>query len=293
MTRIRKAVFPVAGLGTRFLPATKSVTKEMLPLIDRPLIQYAVDEARAAGIDEFIFVTSTGQSVLEAYFGRNSGLERKLKDGGKTNLLNRLRRSNLDDETYNFIQQDSPRGLGHAVSLTRDFVGDEPFAVILPDDVIHAQRPVLAQMVQNFQGSHMIATEAVPSDRISAYGVVDIAHRTGQVQLLKGLVEKPAADQAPSEFGIVGRYLLHPSIFDQLDGLAPGAGNEIQLTDAIAADIERTGCHGFAFHGERFDCGSVAGYLEATTVFALERAELRDGFKSMLRQRMNLMSAAA
>ncbi|WP_170752081.1 MULTISPECIES: UTP--glucose-1-phosphate uridylyltransferase [Ruegeria] len=293
MTGIRKAVFPVAGLGTRFLPATKSVAKEMLPLIDRPLIQYAVDEARAAGIDEFIFVTSTGQSVLEAYFGRNSGLERKLKDGGKTNLLNRLRRSNLDDETYNFIQQDSPRGLGHAVSLARDFVGDDPFAVILPDDVIHARRPVLAQMVQNFQGSHMIATEAVPSDRISDYGVVDIAHGTGQVQHLKGLVEKPAADQAPSEFGIVGRYLLHPSIFDQLDGLAPGAGNEIQLTDAIAADIEATGCCGFAFQGERFDCGSVAGYLEATTVFALERAELRDGFKSMLRQRMNLLSAAA
>ncbi|WP_170359478.1 UTP--glucose-1-phosphate uridylyltransferase [Ruegeria arenilitoris] len=293
MTRIRKAVFPVAGLGTRFLPATKSVTKEMLPLIDRPLIQYAVDEARAAGIDEFIFITSTGQSALEAYFGRNLGLERKLKDGGKTTLLNRLRRTNLEDETYSFIQQDSPRGLGHAISLARDIVGDEPFAVILPDDVIYAQRPVLAQMVQNFEGSHMIATEAVPSDRISAYGVVDIEHRTGQVQHLKGLVEKPSADQAPSEFGIVGRYLMHPSIFDQLDGLAPGAGNEIQLTDAIAADIEATGCRGFAFQGERFDCGSIAGFLEATTVFALERAELRDGFKTMLRQRMNLLTSAA
>ncbi len=293
MTRIRKAVFPVAGLGTRFLPATKSVTKEMLPLIDRPLIQYAVDEARVAGIDEFIFITSTGQSALETYFGRNPGLERKLKDGGKTTLLNRLRCTHLEDETYSFIQQDSPRGLGHAVSLARDIVGNEPFAVILPDDVIHAQRPVLAQMVQNFEGSHMIATEAVLSDRISAYGVVDIEQRRGQVQHLKGLVEKPSADQAPSEFGIVGRYLLHPSIFDQLNGLAPGAGNEIQLTDAIAADIERTGCHGFAFQGERFDCGSVAGYLEATTVFALQRAELRDGFKSMLRQRMNLLSAAA
>ncbi len=293
MTRIRTAVFPVAGLGTRFLPATKSVTKEMLPLIDRPLIQYAVDEARAAGIDEFIFITSTGQSALETYFGRNSGLERKLKDGGKTTLLNRLRSTNLEEETYSFVQQDSPRGLGHAVSLARDIVGDKPFAVILPDDVIHAQRPVLAQMVQNFEGRHMIATEEVPYDRISAYGVVDIKHRTGQVQHLKGLVEKPSSDQAPSEFGIVGRYLLHPSIFDQLEGLVPGAGNEIQLTDAIAADIERTGCHGFAFEGERFDCGSVAGYLEATTVFALQRAELRDGFKSMLRQRMNLLSAAA
>ncbi|WP_170377262.1 MULTISPECIES: UTP--glucose-1-phosphate uridylyltransferase [Ruegeria] len=293
MARIRKAVFPVAGLGTRFLPATKSVTKEMLPLIDRPLIQYAVDEARAAGIDEFIFITSTGQSALEAYFGRNSGLERKLKDGGKTTLLNRLRLTNLEDETYSFIQQDSPRGLGHAISLARDIVGDEPFAVILPDDVIYAQRPVLAQMVQNFEGSHMIATEAVPSDRISAYGVVDIEHRTGQVQHLKGLVEKPSADQAPSEFGIVGRYLMHPSIFDQLDGLAPGAGNEIQLTDAIAADIEATGCRGFAFQGERFDCGSIAGFLEATTVFALERAELRDGFKTMLQQRMNLLTSAA
>ncbi len=293
MTRIRKAVFPVAGLGTRFLPATKSVTKEMLPLIDRPLIQYAVDEARAAGIVEFIFITSTGQSALKTYFGRNPGLERKLKDGGKTTLLNRLRRTNLEDEAYSFIQQDSPRGLGHAVSLARDIVGDEPFAVILPDDVIHAQRPVLAQMVQNFEGRHMIATEEVPSDRIGAYGVVDIEHRTGQVQYLKGLVEKPSADEAPSEFGIVGRYLLQPSIFDQLNGLAPGAGNEIQLTDAIASDIESTGCYGFAFQGERFDCGSVAGYLEATTVFALQRAELRDGFKSMLRQRMNLLSAAA
>lgn len=292
MTRIRKAVFPVAGLGTRFLPATKSVTKEMLPLIDRPLIQYAVDEARAAGIDQFIFVTASGQSALEGYFGRNPGLERKLRDGGKTKLLSRLRRTNLEEETYSFVQQDSPRGLGHAVSLARPLVGDDPFAVILPDDVIHARRSVLAQMIHSFDGSHMIATQPVPPDRISAYGVVDIAHKAGRVQHLRGVVEKPAADQAPSEFGIVGRYLLQPSIFDRLEGLAPGAGGEVQLTDAIAGDLAATGCKGFAFEGERFDCGSIAGYLEATTVFALQRSELRDGFRSMLRHRMNLVPSA-
>lgn len=295
MTKIRKAVFPVAGLGTRFLPATKTVAKEMLPLIDRPLIQYAVDEARAAGIEEFIFITSPEKTALEAYFGRNTALERKLKDGGKTELLNNLRCADLEDGKYCFVRQDAPRGLGHAVSLARECVGNEPFAVILPDDVISARRPALSQMVQSYcdQSGHMVATQYVPSDRIGSYGVVDIALQAGRVQKLRGLVEKPSPEQAPSNYGIVGRYILQPSIFDRLAGQAPGAGNEIQLTDAIAADIETAGCSGYAFAGERFDCGSVAGYLEATAVFALQRSELREGFERIMAQRMGHLRPAA
>lgn len=284
MTIVRKAVFPVAGLGTRFLPATKSVPKEMLPLIDRPLIQYAVDEAQAAGIEEFIFITSEGKTSLEDYFGRDQALEQRLLESGKTSPLENLRQTGIQRGKHCFIRQDAPRGLGHAVSLARKYVGNEPFAVILPDDVIHAERSVLAQMVANFSddSGHMVATEAVSRDRISSYGVVDIVAQDGRTQKLRGLVEKPAPQDAPSRYGIVGRYILQPSIFDQLDGQKPGSGGEIQLTDAIANDLPTKGCSGFAFEGERFDCGSVAGYLEATAAFALRRADLRDGFERIL-----------
>lgn len=288
MKPVRKAVFPVAGLGTRFLPATKSVPKEMLPLVDRPLIQYAVDEARAAGIEEFIFITSAGKTALENYFGASPALERSLTEAGKTGALDALRPSRMTEGTASFIRQDNPRGLGHAVSLARRLVGDEPFAVILPDDIIRAQTPALAQMVAAHarQGGHMIATEAVPTSRISSYGVVDIDHSDGPVQTLRGLVEKPRAEDAPSGFGVVGRYILEPSIFDRLASQGPGSGGEIQLTDAIAADLAKTGVSGFAFAGERFDCGSIAGFLEATAAFALDRPELRDELSRFLNSRL-------
>lgn len=295
MKPVRKAVFPVAGLGTRFLPATKAVPKEMLPLVDRPLIQYAVDEARAAGIEEFIFITSAGKTALENYFGAVPALERSLSEAGKTGALDALRPSHMTEGTASFIRQDSPRGLGHAVSLARRLVGDEPFAVILPDDIIRAQTPALAQMVAAHarQGGHMIATEAVPTARISSYGVVDIESSEGPVQSLRGLVEKPRAEEAPSGFGVVGRYILEPSIFERLAQQAPGSGGEIQLTDAIAADLSGTGVSGFAFAGERFDCGSIAGFLEATAAFALDRPELREGLSRFLGRRLGPALQAA
>ena len=295
MTRIRKAVFPVAGLGTRFLPATKSVTKEMLPLIDRPLIQYAVDEARAAGIVEFIFITSTGQSALETYFGRNPGLERKLKDGGKTTLLNRLRCTHLEDETYSFIQQDSPRGLGHAVSLARDIVGNEPFAVILPDDVISADKPCLQQMVEAYAetGGNMVAAMEVPPEQASSYGVLDVQDDMGSIVSVKGMVEKPKAEEAPSNLAVIGRYILGPSVLTNLNKIKSGAGGEIQLTDAIAQDIgTENSVYGYRFRGQRFDCGSKAGFLQATVAFALARDDLRDDLNRYLREVIQLDKAA-
>lgn len=287
MTHIRKAVFPVAGLGTRFLPATKAVPKEMLPLLDRPLIQYAVDEARAAGIEDFIFVTSAGKAALENYFGAHPALERELVDAGKTSALDALKPSQVPEGSVSFIRQERPKGLGHAVLLAERLVGNEPFAVILPDDVIRARTPALKQMVASHAqfGGHMIATQTVPLHKISAYGVADVVSSNGPVQMLRGLVEKPSPETAPSRSGVVGRYILKPSVFDRLAEQTPGAGGEIQLTDAIAADLADGAVNGFAFEGERFDCGSIAGFLEATTAFAMDRPDLRDGLRSFIENR--------
>lgn len=284
MTHIRKAVFPVAGLGTRFLPATKSVPKEMLPLVDRPLIQYAVDEARAAGIEEFIFVNAPGKTALEAYFNRNIQLEDKLRAAGKTALLAALSVADMTQERTRFIHQKAPLGLGHAVGLAAELVGNAPFAVLLPDDVIRADQPCLQQMVEAHAatGGNMVATMQVPRDRVSAYGVLDIEHRFGRVARARGLVEKPTPAEAPSTQAIVGRYILQPSVMERLGRQAPGAGAEIQLTDAIAADLEATTLTGYHFSGERFDCGSVAGFVEATVAFALEREELQAGIATAL-----------
>ena len=295
MKPVRKAVFPVAGLGTRFLPATKAVPKEMLPLVDRPLIQYAVDEARAAGIEEFIFITSAGKTSLENYFGAAPALERSLSEAGKTGLLEALRPSQMAEGAMSFIRQDSPRGLGHAVSLARRLVGDEPFAVILPDDVIRARTPALRQMVEAYatRGGHMLATETVPDARLSSYGVVDIVRSEGRVQMLRGLVEKPRPEAAPSRSGVVGRYILKPSIFDRLAEQGPGSGGEIQLTDAIAADLCGSAVNGFAFEGERFDCGSIMGFLEANTAFALDRPELGQGLRRFIESRASQPRYAA
>lgn len=295
MKPVRKAVFPVAGMGTRFLPATKTVPKEMLPLVDRPLIQYAVDEARAAGIEEFIFITSPGKTALENYFGAAPALERTLSEKGKTGPLEALRPSHVAEGAVSFVRQENPKGLGHAVLLARRLVGDEPFAVILPDDLIRARTPALKQMVEAHSKNrgHMIATESVCDDRISSYGVVDIERREGAVQILRGLVEKPRPEEAPSQSGVVGRYILEPSIFERLAVQGPGAGGEIQLTDAIAADIAETGVNGFEFDGERFDCGSVSGFLNATIAYALDRPDLIDNLQGFLRGRASGLSQAA
>jgi UTP--glucose-1-phosphate uridylyltransferase len=287
MTHIRKAVFPVAGMGTRFLPATKSIPKEMLPLVDRPLIQYAVDEARAAGIEEFIFVTAAGKGALEDYFDTAAALEQRLTQKGKTDALEALEGTRMPEGALSFVRQNNPLGLGHAVRLAQRLVGDEPFAVLLPDDVIRAPQGALGQMVQAHATTrgHMVATMDVPRAKTSSYGVLDIAEESGRIAHARGLVEKPQPDRAPSTSAIIGRYILEPSIFDKLANLGPGAGGELQLTDAINADVQDAGVTGYRFAGERFDCGSVQGFVQATAAFALDRPELQNELRAFLQQR--------
>lgn len=285
MAQVRKAVFPVAGLGTRFLPATKSIPKEILTLVDKPLIQYAIDEAREAGIDEFIFVTARGKSALEDYFDRAPELERSLRERNKLDLLERLKPTEMPSGGIAYVRQLEAKGLGHAVWCARRLVGAEPFAVILPDDVVEAETPCLKQMVEAHAqtGGAMVAAMSVPRAATKNYGVIDPDGEQGRVIRMKGMVEKPKPEDAPSNLAVIGRYILPPSVFGTLDTLDPGAGGEIQLTDAIAREIEEgRPVSGFRFEGRRFDCGSKAGYLQATVAFALCNAELRDEFAAFL-----------
>ncbi len=284
MTHIRKAVFPVAGMGTRFLPATKTIPKEMLPLVDRPLIQYAVDEARAAGIEEFIFVTATGKGALEDYFDTAAALEQRLTEKGKWDVLDALERTRMAEGALAFVRQKAPLGLGHAVRLTRRLVGDEPFAVLLPDDVIRAPQGALAQMVAAHSKTrgHMVATMDVPRHETGSYGILDVAQESGRLKRARGLVEKPRPELAPSTCAVVGRYILEPSIYTRLHDLGPGAGGELQLTDAINANVRDIGVTGYNFEGERFDCGSVLGFVKATLAFASDRPELQHGLEGYI-----------
>lgn len=283
--RVTKAIFPVAGLGTRFLPATKSIPKEIMTLVDQPLIQYAIDEARAAGIEEFIFVTSRGKGALEDYFDSAPVLEESLRSKGKTALLETLEKTNMDSGAIAYVRQTKPLGLGHAVWCARRMLGDEPFAVILPDDVIAAETPCLQQMVEAHAetGGNMVAAMEVPDSMISSYGVLDIKEDLGSVVSVKGMVEKPATEKAPSNLAVIGRYILTPQVMNNLNEKKLGAGGEIQLTDAIAREIvERDDVFGFRFRGQRFDCGSKAGFLQATVAFGLARDDLREEFGQFL-----------
>ncbi len=277
--KLTKAIFPVAGMGTRFLPATKSVPKEIMTLVDRPLVQYAIDEARAAGIKEFIFVTSRGKGALEDYFDNAPQLEQELRKKGKDDLLEILKSTNMDSGEIAYTRQNKALGLGHAVWCARRLIGNEPFAVILPDDVIHGEKPCLAQMVEAFNetGGNIVAAMEVPEEKASSYGMLDIKEDHGKIVSTKGMVEKPAPGEAPSNLAVIGRYILTPTVLQKLNKKRTGAGGEIQLTDAID-DARDSGeeVFGFRFEGERFDCGSKAGFLQATVAFALERAELRD-----------------
>ena len=287
VNKVTKAVFPVAGFGTRFLPATKSVPKEILPLVDRPLIQYAIDEARAAGIDEFIFVTSRGKSALEDYFDSAPELEQALRDGGKDALLDLLKQTDMQSGAVAYVRQQERRGLGHAVWCARHLIGDEPFAVILPDDVIDAETPCLQQMVEAYAeiGGNMVATMEVPPENVSSYGILDVDAAAGPTMPVRGMVEKPKPEVAPSNMAVIGRYILTPQVLRNLEDVEAGAGGEIQLTDAIAAEIAaRDDVSGFRFKGRRFDCGSKSGYLQATVAFGLARPELRDEFLDFLRR---------
>ena len=293
--RVTKAIFPVAGLGTRFLPATKSVPKEIMTLVDRPLIQYAIDEARAAGIEEFIFVTSRGKSALEDYFDNAPELESTLHKKGKTELLDVLQATNMDSGTIAYLRQHRALGLGHAVWCARRLIHDEPFAVILPDDVIAAEKPCLQQMIEAHveTGGCMVAAMEVPEKKASDYGVIDIKEDKGSVVSVKGLVEKPKAEEAPSNLAVIGRYILTPKIMQSLNKIKTGSGGEIQLTDAIDAEMrEGRDVFGFRFRGQRFDCGSKAGFLQATVAFGLARPDLGDEFGSFLRELMSTQQAA-
>lgn len=283
--RVTKAVFPVAGLGTRFLPATKSIPKEIMTLVDRPLIQYAIDEARAAGIKEFIFVTSRGKSALEDYFDHAPELEASLRKKGKAATLEMLENTNMDSGAIAYIRQHKPLGLGHAVWCARRLIGDEPFAVILPDDVIAGEKPCLQQMVEAYQqsGGCMVAAMDVPADKASSYGVLDIKKDNGELVSVKGMVEKPEPGTEPSNLAVIGRYILTPQILENLNQIKEGAGGEIQLTDAIAQELtEGRDVFGLRFRGQRFDCGSKAGYLQATVAFGLGRSELEGEFSEYL-----------
>lgn len=295
MTHIRKAVFPVAGMGTRFLPATKSIPKEMLPLIDRPLIQYAVDEAREAGIEEFIFVSAAGKGALEDYFDTAAMLEHRLKEAGKSAALDALTQTRMAEGALTILRQAQPLGLGHAVRQAKRIIGNEPFAVLLPDDVIKSPRGALSQMVEAHAktGGHMVATMDVPRKSTSCYGVLDVSHEIGRIAHACGMVEKPRPDVAPSTLAVVGRYILDGSIFNRLDALRPGAGGELQLTDAINADVDTVGVTGFRFAGERFDCGSVQGFVQATVAFALERADFDGEFTDFMVRRLQQNTIAA
>lgn len=294
-TKVTKAVFPVAGLGTRFLPATKSVPKEIMTLVDRPLIQYAIDEARAAGIKEFIFVTSRGKSALEDYFDHSPELESNLRKKGKTDLLEIIKNTNMDSGAIAYIRQHKPLGLGHAVWCARRLIGNEPFAVILPDDVIAAEKPCLQQMVEAHaeSGGCMVAAMEVPPEMTSSYGILDVKDDMGQLISIKGMVEKPDVQEAPSNLAVIGRYILTPKVLNNLNRIKTGSGGEVQLTDAIADEIAQDReVYGYRFRGQRFDCGSKAGFLQATVAFGLARPDLRDEFGLYLDDMMAQRRAA-
>ena len=273
---IRKAVFPVAGLGTRFLPATKVMPKEMLTLLDRPLIQHAVDEARAAGIEQFIFVTSRGKSALEDHFDSNNDLKRTLEARGKKEALELLKATEIESGQLLFTRQREPLGLGHAVWCARHLVGNEPFAVMLADDVVLAKKGCLAQMMDTYAktGGNLVAVVDVPREHTNRYGILDVESDDGKLAKIKGLVEKPEPANAPSTLSIIGRYILQPEIFTELSEGRKGTGGEIQLTDSMQRLLGKQPFHGMRYEGTRYDCGDKVGFIEANVAFALSHPDI-------------------
>jgi len=285
---VRKAVFPVAGLGTRFLPATKAMPKEMLPVVDKPLIQYAVEEARAAGIEQFIFVTGRGKTAIEDHFDYSAELHHTLISRDKHDLWKLLEPTMMPAGQVAYTRQPEPLGLGHAVWCARDLIRDEPFAVLLADDLILGDEPCLKQMVEAYAdiGGIMTAVMDVPQEQVSRYGILDAGRDDGRLIDIKGLVEKPSVNRAPSRLAVIGRYILHPRVFEHLDRQQRGTGGEIQITDAIAKQIGRIPVNGFRFDGRRFDCGDKVGFLEANLAFALSRPDMADEVRRVV-QRLN------
>ncbi|MCY0387678.1 UTP--glucose-1-phosphate uridylyltransferase GalU [Robbsia sp. Bb-Pol-6] len=293
MLKVTKAVFPVAGLGTRFLPATKASPKEMLPVVDKPLIQYAVEEAIAAGITEMIFVTGRSKRAIEDHFDKSYEIEAELEARGKQKLLDLVRSIKPANVDCFYVRQPEALGLGHAVLCAEKLVGDHPFAVILADDLLYGKPPVLTQMVEVFNHYHssVIGVEEIPASETASYGIVDGRQQEENIYKLSGIVEKPAPEVAPSNLGVVGRYVLKPRIFDHIRALKTGAGGEYQLTDAIQALLADEQVLAYKYHGTRFDCGSKLGYLKATVEFALRHPEVKDQFEEYLRTRSPVMES--
>ncbi len=283
--RVHKAVFPVGGMGTRFLPATKAMPKEMLPVVDKPLIQYAVEEAAAAGVDHFIFVTGRGKNALEDHFDTAPELERLLIERQKDEALDAVRKFMPKSGQISYTRQTEPLGLGHAVWCARHLVGREPFAVVLPDDLILSKTSVLQQMADVYDkvGGNLVAAQEVPQEHTNKYGILDIESDDGVLAKASGLVEKPDPEEAPSNLSIIGRYILDPVVFKPLDRQVRGAGNEIQLTDAMAATLSVVPFHGFRFEGTRYDCGDKVGFLQANVAFALSRPDMADNVRAALK----------
>jgi len=284
MARIRTAVFPVAGRGTRFLPATKASPKEMLPIVDKPLIQYAAEEALAAGAEKLVFITGYAKRAIEDHFDKDHELEHELEAQGKHELLDAVRGIVPSYATCIYIRQPAPLGLGHAVLCSRPVVGDEPFFVHLADDLIDAEEPCLKQMARVFEErqASVLGVETVAPDQTDKYGIVATRMIAGRLSQLERIVEKPKPKDAPSNLAVVGRYLLTPAVYDKLEKTGRGAGGEIQLTDGIAALLADEPIYAYAFEGRRYDCGSKLGYLEATVEFALKHANLGDQFALFL-----------
>ena len=281
---VRKAIFPVGGMGTRFLPATKAMPKEMLPIIDRPLIQYAVEEAAAAGIEEFIFVTGRGKHAIEDHFDESVELNHLLSEQGRDDILADIRGWMPKPGQVFYTRQMAPLGLGHAVWCARHLIGDEPFAVLLADDLVMSKTPCLKQMVDVYGeiGGSVVAVMDVPREHTDRYGILDVNHDDGRLASVKGLVEKPAPADAPSTLSIIGRYILQPNVFRWLDRQEKGEGGEIQLTDAMASMLEDGPFHGVRFEGRRFDCGNKIGFVEATLAFALSRPEMAPAVREII-----------
>jgi len=281
--KIKKAIFPVGGLGTRFLPATKSMPKEMLPIVDKPLIQYAVEEAANAGIEQFIFVTSRGKSAIENHFDHSFELENSLLSKGKRETLKTAQEMLKIPGSFAYVRQQEPAGLGHAVWCARHLIGNEPVAVILADDLIYGSNTI-GEMIDNYNTGNMLAIMDVNKHEVSSYGIITPGKvLKNNVTEILGLVEKPEIEKAPSNMAVVGRYIIEPAVFEILEKQNRGASNEIQLTDAIASRIGKSDCSGYKFSEERFDCGSKLGFIQANIKLSLQRPNMRKKLKSWLK----------
>ncbi len=287
MSIIKKAIIPAAGLGTRFLPATASLPKEMLPIVDKPMIQYAVEEAMQAGIEQFIIITGRGKQTIENHFDRAYELEKTLIERGKTQALEVLEKQRPKPGQVIFTRQQIPMGLGHAIWCARAFINNEPFAVLLPDDLLLApKQSVMKQMVDAYEktGGMMCAISDIPREETYKYGILDIQEQQDQIITAKGIIEKPNPSDAPSTMSVVGRYILHSDIFDDLDHMQTGAGGEIQLTDSIQHIMDKHMLYGYLYEGQRFDCGSPEGFLHANIAFAMQRHDIKDALSDIIEQ---------